>query len=48
MQLYDGPSFILERPMTAGLLVLAAVLVFLPAYRSRRARLKAQGVADGD
>jgi len=48
MQLYDGPSFILERPMTAGLLVLAAVLVFLPAYRSCRARLKAQGVADGD
>lgn len=48
MQLYDGPSFILERPMTLGLLVLAAVLVFLPAYRSRRARLKRQGVADGD
>ena len=48
MQLYDGPAFIWERPMTAGLLVLAAVLVFLPAYRARRARLAKQGVATGD
>ena len=48
MQLYDGPSFIWERPMTLGLLVLAAILVFLPTYRARRARLKKQGVAIGD
>ncbi len=48
MQLYDGPSFIWERPMTLGLLLLAAALVLLPSYRARRARAKAQGVADGD
>lgn len=48
MQLYDGIGFILERPMTLGLLLLAVVLVVLPAYRARRARLRAEGVADGD
>ena len=48
MQLYDGVSFIWERPMTLGLLVLAVVLVILPSYRQRRARLRAKGVADGD
>ncbi len=48
MQLYDGPSFIWERPMTMGLLILAAALVFLPSFRARRARLKRQGVAEGD
>ncbi len=48
MQLYDGPSFLWERPMTTGLLVLAFVLIFLPAYRSRRARLRAAGAADAD
>ena len=48
MQLYDGIGFIWERPMTLGLLVIAAVLVVLPSYRARRARLRAQGVADGD
>jgi putative tricarboxylic transport membrane protein len=48
MQLYDGPSFLWERPMTMGLLVLAVALVFLPSYRARRARLQAQGVASGD
>ncbi len=49
MQLYDGPAFIWERPMTAGLLVLALVLVLLPTLRARRAKAKAarQGVADG-
>ena len=36
MQLYDGIGFILERPMTMGLLVIAALLIVLPAYRSRR------------
>ena len=48
MQLYDGVAFIWERPMTAGLLVLAAVLVLLPSYRSLRARMRARGIADGD
>ena len=48
MQLYDGIGFIWERPMTLGLLVIAALLVVLPSYRARRARLRAQGVADGD
>ena len=48
MQLYDGISFVLERPMTLGLLVIAALLVILPSYRTRRARARADGVADGD
>ncbi|MBO6852206.1 MAG: tripartite tricarboxylate transporter permease [Marivivens sp.] len=48
MQLYDGISFILERPMTLGLLVIAALLVVVPSYRARRARARAKGVADGD
>ena len=48
MQLYQGVSFILERPMTLALLVLAALLVLLPSYRARRARKRAEGVADGD
>ena len=48
MQLYRGLDFIWERPMTLALLVLAALLVVLPAYRGRRARKRAEGVADGD
>ncbi|MEL6958010.1 MAG: tripartite tricarboxylate transporter permease [Pseudomonadota bacterium] len=48
MQLYRGLGFILERPMTLALLVLAAILVLLPSYRARRARRRAMGVADGD
>jgi putative tricarboxylic transport membrane protein len=48
MQLYDGLGFILERPMTLGLLVMALLLVLLPSYRARRARLRAAGVSDGD
>ena len=48
MQIYDGISFILDRPMTLGLLVLAALLVIVPSYRARRARARAAGVADGD
>ena len=48
MQLYRGFDLILERPMTLALLVLAAILVVLPSYRARRARLRAAGVADGD
>ncbi|MFK7857730.1 MAG: tripartite tricarboxylate transporter permease [Granulosicoccus sp.] len=46
MQLYDGISFIWERPMTLGLLVIAVILIILPSYRARRARRA--GVADGD
>jgi putative tricarboxylic transport membrane protein len=48
MQLYDGLGFILERPMTLGLLAIAVLLVLLPSYRARRARARAQGTADGD
>ena len=48
MQLYDGVAFIWERPMTLGLLVIAAILVVLPSYRARRAKMRADGVADGD
>ena len=48
MQLYDGIGFILQRPMTMGLLALAIVLVFLPSLRAQLARLRARGVADGD
>jgi putative tricarboxylic transport membrane protein len=48
MQLYDGIAFIWERPMTLGLLVLAACLIILPTYRAQRARIRAAGVADGD
>ena len=48
MQLYRGLGFILERPMTLGLLVLAVLLVLLPSYRTYRARKRAEGVADGD
>ncbi len=48
MQLYRGLDFILERPMTLALLVIALLLVLLPSYRARRARKRAEGVADGD
>ncbi len=48
MQLYDGLGFILDRPMTLGLLILAAILVLLPSARSYRARKVARNVADGD
>ncbi|NNE80086.1 MAG: tripartite tricarboxylate transporter permease, partial [Silicimonas sp.] len=48
MQLYDGVAFIWERPMTLGLLVIAGILVVLPSYRARRARARAEGVAEGD
>jgi putative tricarboxylic transport membrane protein len=48
MQLYDGVSFIWERPMTLGLLAISVLLVLLPSYRSKRARSRTKGVADGD
>ena len=39
-QLYDGVSFIWERPMTAILLCVAVLLIVLPAMRSRGAAKK--------
>ncbi len=51
MQLYHGFGFLLERPMTLALLLLAGFLVVLPSLRSLRARRRAAaeaGVADGD
>ncbi len=48
MQLYDGISFIWERPMTLGLLAIAVILVVLPSYRARRAKARKDGIADGD
>ncbi|MDJ1017753.1 MAG: tripartite tricarboxylate transporter permease [Paracoccaceae bacterium] len=48
MQLYDGVAFIWERPMTLALLVIAGLLVVLPSYRARRAKARAEGVAEGD
>jgi len=48
VNLTDGISFMVDRPMTLALLVLGAALIFLPAYRRRRARLRQEGVADGD
>ena len=34
MNIYDGFGFIWERPMTAILLLLSVLLIFLPAIRS--------------
>ena len=48
MQLYDGFGFILQRPMTLGLLTLALILVAFPIYRTYRARSRMKGLADGD
>ncbi|MDC0116067.1 tripartite tricarboxylate transporter permease [Octadecabacter sp.] len=38
MQLYGGVNFIFERPMTLGLLLVAAGLIILPIIRARRAK----------
>ncbi len=38
MQLYGGPSFIFERPMTLVLLLVAACLILLPTLRARRGK----------
>ena len=48
MQLYDGVSFIWERPITLALLALAVILVVLPSHRQSRAKDRAEGIADGD
>ena len=48
MQLYDGVAFIWERPMTLGLLMIAALLIVLPTWNSHRAQKNRPGKADGD
>ena len=48
VNLSDGVSFLWERPMTLGLILIAAGFIVLPAYRRRRALARRQGVADGD
>ncbi len=46
--LTDGVAFMYQRPMTLALLVIGLLLIFLPAYRRRRARALQKGVAQGD
>ena len=48
MQLHDGVAFIVDRPMTLGLLAVAVLLVAAPSYRARRAKARQKGVAEGD
>jgi len=48
MNLTDGISFMWERPMTAVLLILAIVLLFLPSIREQLAAWRRRGVAEGD
>ncbi len=48
VNLTDGVAFMYERPMTLTLLVIGLLLIFLPAYRRRRARDLQKGVAPGD
>lgn len=48
VNLTDGISFMWERPMTLTMLVIGAALIVLPAYRRRRAKALASGVAQGD
>ena len=48
VNLTDGMSFMWERPMTLGLLLIGAALILLPAFRRRRAKALKQGVAQGD
>jgi len=48
MNLADGISFMWERPMTTGLLVIAIGLIFLPSIREQLAAWRRRGVAEGD
>jgi len=48
MNLYDGISFMWERPMTTTMLVFAIVLIFLPSIREQLAAWRRRGVAEGD
>ncbi|MEM7041572.1 MAG: tripartite tricarboxylate transporter permease [Pseudomonadota bacterium] len=42
----DGVSFMWERPMTLGLLILAALLVFMPSFRARRQAARKAAAGD--
>ena len=48
MQLYDGIAFIWQRPMTMVLLGIEISLVLLPSLRAKRAKIRSEGIADGD
>jgi putative tricarboxylic transport membrane protein len=48
VNLTDGVSFMYERPMTLCLLIFGLLLIFVPAYRRRRAKALQKGVALGD
>jgi len=48
VNLTDGVAFMYERPMTLCLLIIGLLLIFVPAYRRRRAKALQQGVALGD
>ncbi len=48
VNLTDGVAFMYQRPMTLALLVIGMLLIFLPAYRRRRALALQKGVAQGD
>ena len=48
VNLTDGIAFMYERPMTLCLLIFGMLLIFVPAYRRRRAKALQKGVALGD
>ncbi|MGB5329658.1 MAG: tripartite tricarboxylate transporter permease [Gammaproteobacteria bacterium] len=48
VNLTDGIAFMYERPMTLCLLIFGLLLIFVPAYRRRRAKALQKGVALGD
>jgi putative tricarboxylic transport membrane protein len=48
VNLTDGISFMYERPMTLSMLIIGLLLIFVPAYRRRRAKALQKGVALGD
>lgn len=48
VNLTDGVDFMYQRPMTLVLLIIGLALIFLPAYRRRRAKALQKGVAHGD
>ncbi len=48
VNLTDGVSFMWERPMTLGLILISVTFIVLPAYRRRRALARKRGVAEGD
>jgi putative tricarboxylic transport membrane protein len=48
VNLSDGISFMYQRPMTLCLLIIGLLLIFVPAYRRRRAKALQKGIALGD